>query len=63
MTHTTPRPEIHPQALLISSSQGSSSRRQQQWIFLYWIMLSSDVEGLILLAWGTAASGKRGSFD
>jgi hypothetical protein len=39
---------IHHPALQISNSQGSSGKPLLQWIYLSWIMLSSDDEVLIL---------------
>jgi hypothetical protein len=48
MTYTTILQEIHPRVLQISNSQGSSGKPLLQWIYLSWIMLSSDDEVLIL---------------
>jgi hypothetical protein len=62
MTHTTIRAGIRPQALPISSLRGSLGKRQQRWIYLYWIMLSLVVEALILWVEGTTVSGRQGYF-
>jgi hypothetical protein len=63
MTHTTTPAEIHRRVPPISSSLGSSERRRQLWIYLYWIMLSLAVEEPILSAAGTIVLGRQGYFN
>jgi hypothetical protein len=63
MTHTTTPAEIHPQAPRTSNSRASYGKPPLQWISLYWIMLSEDVEEPIPLGGGTIASERLGYFE
>jgi hypothetical protein len=63
MSHTITPEEIHHPAPRISSSPGSSEKLPPLWIYLSWTMLLSVDAALILLAGGTTASGKQGSFE